>query len=330
MPTDYGQLLLELYGAARELSVAEFPAAAFALLESALRFDAARYTTLKFLHPGAVVCASHVRNDSVDTVFDWEQINRHDAVIASVEAAPGRALAFHAPTLFAGREKAVMRDFIQRTGHQNVLVMGLHDEGDDLWRSLSLYRSRADDRYAQRDRRLLEALMPHVVEALRINEALGARTEPTEAGERASLAIAGPDGAIHFAGPRFVELMRREWPQWPGTRLPDCILACIRAAGGHGYSGQAIAVRAEPGGGLLFVRVRASIPHACLSAREQHVATLYGNGRTHKAIARELQLSPATVRNHLQHIYSKLGVNGKAQLATLMARDEGFEARVER
>lgn len=324
MPTDYGQLLLELYAAARELSIAEFPAFAFCLLESALRFDAARYTALKFLHPGAMVCTSHLHNDRVDTVFDWEQINRHDAVIPAVEAAPGRALAFHAPTLFAGRDKAIMRDFIQRTGHRNTLVIGLHDEGDDLWRSLSLYLSRADDRYAERDQRLLEALMPHVVEALRINEALGARAVPTESSARASLAIAGPDGMIHFASPRFVDLMRREWPQWPSARLPTCVLDRVRATGDHGYAGHAVELRVERGGGLLFVRACAPSPCAILSARERRVAALCASGGTHKAIARELHLSPATVRNHLQHIYAKLGINGKAQLATLMARGETF------
>jgi len=53
------ELLLELYRGARELSVAEFPGFAFGLLTAVLRFDTARYTALKFLDQGAVVCTSH-------------------------------------------------------------------------------------------------------------------------------------------------------------------------------------------------------------------------------------------------------------------------------
>ena len=71
----------------------------------------------------------------------------------------------------------------------------------------------------------------------------------------------------------------------------------------------------------MFARARALRPFARLSSRESRVAALYGAGRSHKEIARELELSPVTVRNHLQHIYAKLSVKDKAQLATVMARE---------
>ncbi len=203
-------LLLELYRAARELSVAEFPGFAFGHVAAILRFDAGRYTALKFLDPGAVVCTSHVWNDATDTVVDWEQINRHDAVVPTVLAAPGRAFSFHQRTLFAGPGKAIMRDFIERTEHRNNLVIALRDDGEGLWKSLSRYRAGADDRYMERDRLVLQALMPHVVEALRINESLGALAARADADGRASLAVAGLNGALHYVGPRFVELMRLE------------------------------------------------------------------------------------------------------------------------
>ena len=65
------ELLLELYRGAREMTVAEFPGFAFGLVKAVLRFDTARYTALKFLNPGAVVCTAHLHNEAIDTVFDW-------------------------------------------------------------------------------------------------------------------------------------------------------------------------------------------------------------------------------------------------------------------
>ncbi len=51
-----------------------------------------------------------------------------------------------------------------------------------------------------------------------------------------------------------------------------------------------------------------------LSKREMTVAEHYASGQSHKEIARELGVSPATIRNHIAAIYRKLGINNKAQL----------------
>lgn len=327
MLEEFGHLLLELYAAARALSAAEFPDFALSLLHGVLRFDSARYTTLEFLHPGARVCSAHLHNDAADTVFDWEQINRHDLVIPAVEAAPGQAFNFHQPTHFAGRGLAVMRDYIRRTGHLNNLVIGVPDargqNESDVWRSLSLYRVHDEDRYDERDQRLLQLLMPHLAEAMRINETLGGSAVQARGAEPQALAIAAANGQLHYAGSRFVELVRRQWPQWPGTALPPAMLDDAFRKGRPGRSDRQLRVQVEPVGALRFVRVREPQVPDRLSPQERRIAMLYGAGRSHKDIARALGLAPATVRNHLQRVYAKLKVNDKAQLAVVMAQRRG-------
>lgn len=54
---------------------------------------------------------------------------------------------------------------------------------------------------------------------------------------------------------------------------------------------------------------------AGLTARESEVLTLLATGLPNKAIARELGISPKTVGNHVEHIYSKLGVSNRAGAA---------------
>jgi DNA-binding NarL/FixJ family response regulator len=44
-----------------------------------------------------------------------------------------------------------------------------------------------------------------------------------------------------------------------------------------------------------------------------------------KEAAAELFLSPKTIEFHLQHIYSKLDVRSRTELAGLLARGNGFE-----
>ena len=56
-----------------------------------------------------------------------------------------------------------------------------------------------------------------------------------------------------------------------------------------------------------------------LSKREQEVADVYAAGKSYKEIARELGLSPTTIRTHLRTVYSKLGVTSKIELSQFLS-----------
>jgi HD-GYP domain-containing protein (c-di-GMP phosphodiesterase class II) len=61
-------------------------------------------------------------------------------------------------------------------------------------------------------------------------------------------------------------------------------------------------------------RTRAGGP-AGLTARESDVLALLAQGMPNKGIARELKISPKTVSNHVEHVYSKLGVSNRTGAA---------------
>jgi DNA-binding CsgD family transcriptional regulator len=52
-----------------------------------------------------------------------------------------------------------------------------------------------------------------------------------------------------------------------------------------------------------------------LSSREREIALLAAGGTSSKGIAEALHLSVRTVDNHLQHVYAKLGISGRHELA---------------
>lgn len=62
---------------------------------------------------------------------------------------------------------------------------------------------------------------------------------------------------------------------------------------------------------------------AQLTAREQDVLALVAEGLTNKAIARQLDISPATVKVHVERIIGKLGVADRTQAAVVYARASG-------
>lgn len=62
---------------------------------------------------------------------------------------------------------------------------------------------------------------------------------------------------------------------------------------------------------------------AALSPRERQVLALMSDGLSNADIARRLQISEKTVRNHASNLFDKLGVWSRAQ-AIVFARDHGF------
>jgi DNA-binding NarL/FixJ family response regulator len=82
-------------------------------------------------------------------------------------------------------------------------------------------------------------------------------------------------------------------------RLDPAATDAVLAAAGHPVS-----------------RSRAGGP-AGLTTRECEVLGLLAQGLPNKGIARRLGISPKTVGNHIEHIYTKLDVSGRAGAAML-------------
>jgi len=101
--------------------------------------------------------------------------------------------------------------------------------------------------------------------------------------------------------------MRRRLRQKRPAR--DAIEAALRGFEELGAMGWAEKAGAELGG--IGGRTQAE----GLTPAELRVATLVADGRTNKEVAAELFLGERTVETHLTHVYAKLGVRSRAQLA---------------
>lgn len=69
-------------------------------------------------------------------------------------------------------------------------------------------------------------------------------------------------------------------------------------------------------------RVRPKFGWAGLTPTELQVAALAATGLSNSAIGDNLLMGRATVKTHLEHLYAKLGINSRAQLATMVAEHD--------
>lgn len=321
---DIGKLLLEIYRAAREMPVDSFPDFALGLVSALLPFSSARAMIVDPFAKGGALHSAHIFNEPAEMVLDWEEIIRQDTVFETVSSRLGRAYSFHAPSLYADVGKTAIRDYAKRYGHQNILSIAILGSNGEHIHGLSLFRSDERHHFVASECWIVENLMPHLVEALAINRLLVYRSVDgkLDATGHDNVAIANCEGILHFCGCGFEKLVRQEWPEWRSVRLPTSLLQALRCVNGSGFSGASVAVSACRIGDLLFLRASAISRLEQLSRRELAVAKLFGEGRSHKEIARDIGVSPNTVRTFLQRIYVKLGIRDKAQLAVLLARHD--------
>ena len=66
------------------------------------------------------------------------------------------------------------------------------------------------------------------------------------------------------------------------------------------------------------VRRREASPVAELTQQELHVARLVARGLSNREVAAQLFVSPRTVEFHLRHVYGKLGVRSRTELARVL------------
>lgn len=100
-----------------------------------------------------------------------------------------------------------------------------------------------------------------------------------------------------------------------GTFEPEDLLACIlSAATGTGVFGAPALAALRAGRTVLEKPPR---PEYGLSRRQEEIMDLVLAGRSNTEISRELFLAEKTVKNHINHIFARLGVRARAEAVAL-------------
>ncbi len=181
----------------------------------------------------------------------------------------------------------------------------------------------------------------HLAESIRLSHATGARIGVARGLEAfAALALLEDRAcrAIQLIAAAAALREAAHLPQLPGSRtdgyfaaarpLGEPVIAQLWARGFSMTSEAAVAAaldsvqQARAGGGqhapagvLGGPAAAAPMPPGRLTTREREIVALIAGGRSNKAIADELFISPATAARHVANILEKLGFTSRAQVA---------------
>lgn len=310
-------LLLSLYAATAEVDPADFTQTAMTLLQNVVAFDSSGYSALDTRSSDVLVLGSDTFRETPNLMREWQKVNAADPVTAQGLAQPGRATTFHAPILIRSLKDASLIDYLDANRHhQNGIAVILPGKSHGCWEAAGFYRADREKQFSHEDIRMVELLAPHFLQAARLNRK---SADLTGTDVETDYAIVNKYGQIKFASDAFDILVRREWPQWRGNRLPAALMDALRSDKAMRYNGALIEGTSRFSGDMLIVHLQAVSALATLTPREAVVAKLFGAGMPTKEIAQQMHISPNTVRNFVQRVYKKLDVNDKAALAVMLA-----------
>lgn len=309
-----------LYQQAQTQPSSAFEASVFGALGQTLAFDAAWLGHSTLAPQGAQMHSSSLHQLPPDYLQCWSQVQTLDPLVTWAQSSPTQPTVL---TVADAHLPAPFRAFLASQGIAQILCAVRVDASVQTCLHVSLYRHALKPAFHADDQARLQALMPNLAGAIALS-----RMREVENAVRGQLpaefgvALLSKQGVIQVTNPSFGEMLRREWPEWPGATLPAAALRGVGSGQSHRYAGQRVGIELTARGDLLIATVRPLGRSSLLTARERAVATQFAQGQTYKAVARSLEIAPATVRHHLRQVYAKLGVQDKGAIAWALSQEQ--------
>jgi len=303
---------MDLYHLADGAGPEEFPREVLALLHPWIAFDGAVFGMGEALPANDLrVSDAYIHNRAESMLADYAEISAEDPVTQSFLNGLQAPLAVDCDEFYGRRKLAALQDFARRHEMRQLMLYGDPPSADHPGRWLVFYRKNARS-FGDAETTCLHAAWSHVSRAIDISRSHLLDRLNASTSRRAS-ALVNRRGVIEAADPWFVSLLREEWPQHAARALPSPLRECLESA--TLYRGTHLEVAIRPQDNYFLCLARRYDHTARLTPGEESVARRFASGMSAKEIARELGISPNTVRNQLSSLYVKLDVHDKAALA---------------
>lgn len=313
---ELNQFLLRLYQASREVPLDEFQECALKMLVDLVPFDSARWGTTARDERGAAYQTPWFFRDPPESLQDYNEFREQDTAATLVLATPDRTHNFQLVEFYPAGSTG-LRAYQRRYRHEHALITAHLNPETGLYDAFSVYGASATRPFSEAQRQLAELVFPHMREALRINQCLQLeRIRPRGDGYQWVMAICDAAGRLRFAEPLFFELLIREWPHGSRQALPAELTQLASSKQAAKLIGHTVVFCVKVAHNSAFIYARPRMQADGLSRRELDVARQVAAGLSHKEIAKVLNISPATVRHHIQAVHEHMGVHNNAELTT--------------
>lgn len=317
------EILIALHHGANVVSPDKFRGYALDLVQSLIPFDSAVWG--KHSRNGDELVASEIylHGQQEELLQGLEKIRQLDTWLAKDQIVqPWITVNFN----FSRPPQALtteLRRHFDVVGLMHCLCTTGYDPLSQSPHHIMLSRKDIERPYSEEERLLKQFLMPHLESACDHNYRLLPQTSnhnPSATERRQSNALTNHQGVLFATEPRFMNLLQSEFPGWHGPLLPERLLKTFLEENNDRYVGSAIMLTASRRSSMWLLWARPKQPIDDFSARTMKLAVYFAEGHNHKEIGQMMNISPATVRNHISIIYKKLQVSNKSQLAQLLSR----------
>ncbi|QYZ69724.1 response regulator transcription factor [Neotabrizicola shimadae] len=286
-------------------------------LSRTLGFDAAWYGWATLRPEGVTVYANATLN-LPDGFYDyWRTMSHQDLLARTMIENPGTVAIYDRRQQ---RQTDGMEDLSDRFGLRRMSTAMNGSYGDYAAFYISSYRVGDHARpLNEAELDFLQCAVDQLSSAMKLTTNLPGHTPPP-----GSVTILVSETGIGLLGlPALRQQFGEIWPRWTGDHLPEQLARLIGLPGQHILPDRDLVVQVEAAPrfcrmGLHRLTLRRLNRFDLLTAREREVARALAKGHSHKEVARLLGLSPATVRNQTQSIYSKLMIDNRSALTSIV------------
>lgn len=330
MHTKLNHLILDFYNEAQTELANAFATSALSKAKSLIPFDSAGNTTFSFTPTGQATIIGfaslnvHPNKGELRAEFIGQEsfskktgLVSRDPLLTTSMKHPGKT---HRLSCEEMEDKQVLEYARRSCAMQALCYVNFYPDRDQV-ATLSFWRESKDNPFSAAQLAASDLLMPHLIQALTINRKL-VSSALIGSKDQHGVIIAETGGAIHYIDDLSVILLRREFPRWLSHILPEAVIDSFRASRQQHYIGKHVMLNLHRQDRVMVIGIKPRSSGETLTPAELRVIEKIVQFGSYKETARQLDVSPATVRNQLHAIYRKLGIRDKSSLLKAFSHTE--------